>query len=180
MKRINKTILKDASQFYNQVKFEGQLQQVTKEIQELLDGIHNKSSFRQLLHLENCSFEKKRNLIEAEDFELSSSTQEYIRPYLTQSGLVNLVDALEAFVDIYNSSKLEIKTAVPLTEQEIEQIASAFQKKTNQEYDSLVNIVDPDLIGGVLVKCQDYLLDGTIAKQLSSFGSLVKQTDMKR
>ena len=67
-----------------------------------------------------------------------------------------------------------------MTEQEIEQIASAFQKKTHQEYDSLVNIVDPDLIGGVLVKSKDYLLDGTIAKKLSSFGALVKQTDMKR
>ena len=41
---------------------------------------------------------------------------------------MNIVEALEAFLDIYNANKLEIVSAIPLTDDQMDRIATAFQK----------------------------------------------------
>ena len=93
---------------------------------------------------------------------------------------MNVVEALEAFLDIYNANKLEIISAIPLTEEQIDRIAIAFQNKTNKEFDSWVNTVDPSVIGGVQLKTKEFLLDGTIANKLKQFKEKISQTGIKR
>lgn len=70
-------------------------------------------------------------------------------------------------------------SAVPLTEEQINRIAEAFQKKTRKEYDSFVNTVDPSVIGGVKLKTKEYLLDGTLLYKLEQFKKKISQTGLK-
>ena len=70
-------------------------------------------------------------------------------------------------------------SAIPLTEEQIERIAQAFQKKTKKEYDSYVNTVDPTVIGGVKLKTKEYLLDGTLLYKLEQFKKKICQTGLK-
>ena len=93
---------------------------------------------------------------------------------------MNIVEALEAFLELYNANKLEIVSAIPLTDEQIERIAIAFQNKTEKEYDSWVNTVDPSVIGGVQLKTKEFLLDGTISNKLKQFKEKVSQTGLKR
>ena len=55
MVKYHKDIVKEASHFYAKAKYEGHLDQVTNEIQAILDGIQNTSTFRQLMHLEHLA-----------------------------------------------------------------------------------------------------------------------------
>ena len=180
MVKYHKDIVKEASHFYAKAKYEGHLDQVTNEIQAILDGIQNTSTFRQLMHLEHVSYDKKLAVLESTFGHLSSETQEYLATFPSEDGSMNIVEALEAFLELYNANKLEIVSAIPLTDEQIERIAIAFQNKTEKEYDSWVNTVDPSIIGGVQLKTKEFLLDGTISNKLKQFKEKVSQTGLKR
>lgn len=179
MSRIKKTILREASQFYTKVKFENKLAIVTQDLQELLDGIQNKGVFTQLLHLEQITLDDKAKIMADILVDMSEDTKEYLRPYLNEEMIFHLVEAIEAFLNIYESNKLEIVTAVPLTNEQINKIGLAFQKKTNKEYDAWINTIDDSVIAGVLVKSKEYLYDGTAANKLVQFKNSLHQTDLK-
>lgn len=169
MKNIKKEIYERANHFYKQAKLSGELQTIKGDIQALLNGIVNKSVFRQLLHLEHVSFEEKVELFEQELGHLAQCTKEYVAPYLSKEGLDSFIDSLESFLEIYEGAKLELISAVELTEEEQARIVEAFQKKVGKEYDVCVNVVNPDVIGGVKVKSREHLIDGTILYQLNQF-----------
>ena len=180
MVKYHKDIVKEASHFYAKAKYEGHLEQVTREIHAILAGIQNTSTFRQMMHLEHVSYDKKLSVLESAFGHLSKETQEYLATFPSEDGSMNVVEALEAFLDIYNANKLEIISAIPLTEEQIDRIAIAFQNKTNKEFDSWVNSVDPSVIGGVQLKTKEFLLDGTIANKLKQYKETISQTSIKR
>ena len=64
MVKFHKEVVKAASHFYGQVKYDGNLKTVTEELQEVLDGIQNTARFRQLMHLEQVSVEDKMALLQ--------------------------------------------------------------------------------------------------------------------
>lgn len=180
MVKFNKEVLKDASNFYTQAKYDGYLKKVTQELQEVLEGIQNTATFRQLMHLENVPFEEKLKVLNHTVQNLSHSTQNYLQTYLKPEKSIYLIEAIEAFLDIYSANKLEMISAIPLTTEQMERIAAAFQKKTHKEYDSFVNTIDTTVIGGVKLKTKEYLLDGTLLYQLEQFKKNVSQTGIKR
>ena len=180
MVKYRKDIVKEASHFYANAKFDGNLNQVTKEIEAILSGIQNTATFRQMMHLEHVLYEEKLALLQSTVGELSKETQDYLDLYLTEGKSIDIVEALEAFLDIYNANKLEIVTAIPLTENQVERIAKAFQNKTGKEFDSWVNTVDASVIGGVQLRTKEYLLDGTLLSKLKQFKENISQTGLKR
>ena len=119
MVKYHKDIVKEASHFYAKAKYEGHLDQVTNEIQAILDGIQNTSTFRQLMHLEHVSYDNKLAVLESAFGHLSSETQEYLATFPSEDGSMNIVEALEAFLELYNANKLEIVSAIPLTDEQI-------------------------------------------------------------
>ena len=82
MVKFHKEVIKAASHFYGQVKYDGKLKTVTEELQEVLDGIQNTARFRQLMHLEQVSVEEKMALLQEAVSNLSQSTQDYLKSYL--------------------------------------------------------------------------------------------------
>ena len=179
MVKFHKEVIKAASHFYGQVKYDGNLKTVTEELQEVLDGIQNTARFRQLMHLEQVSVEEKMALLQEAVSNLSQSTQDYLKSHLHPDKSAYLIEAIEAFLDIYSANRLEMISAVPLTEEQMNRIAEAFQKKMRKEYDSFVNTVDSSVIGGVKLKTKEYLLDGTLLYKLEQFKKKISQTGLK-
>jgi len=52
MVKFHKEVVKAASHFYGQVKYDGNLKTVTEELQEVLDGIQNTARFLNLHKLQ--------------------------------------------------------------------------------------------------------------------------------
>ena len=91
MVKYHKDIVKEASHFYAKAKYEGHLEQVTKELQAILDGIQNTSTFRQMMHLEHVSYDKKLSVLESAFGHLSKETQEYLATFPSEDGSMNIV-----------------------------------------------------------------------------------------
>lgn len=59
----------------------------------------------------------------------------------------------------------EVRTAVPLSEEERDRLAAALSKATGRKVELKV-LVDPSVIGGVLARVGDVVFDGTIRTRL--------------
>lgn len=60
----------------------------------------------------------------------------------------------------------EVRTAVPLTEDQINRLTDALRARTNQEV-TVRNIVDPKVMGGVVTQIGDSVLDGSVRTRLN-------------
>jgi F-type H+-transporting ATPase subunit delta len=73
-----------------------------------------------------------------------------------------------------NISRAKVKAAVKLDAAEIDEIASALQKKIGKkiviEFEQ-----DPSLIGGVFAQIGDFVLDGSVKRQLINFKESLKR-----
>lgn len=59
----------------------------------------------------------------------------------------------------------EVRTAVPLNDQYRERLVSALEQATGKKVE-LRNVVDPSILGGVLARVGDQVIDGSIRRRL--------------
>ncbi len=60
----------------------------------------------------------------------------------------------------------EVRSAVPLTEEQISRLAAALAARTNREI-TVKNIVDPTVMGGIVTQIGDSVLDGSVRTRLN-------------
>jgi len=89
--------------------------------------------------------------------------------------LPGIRDQLRALVDT-EAGRVEahVTTARPLDAQAQEQLRQALSRRVNAEV-TLVADVDPTLIGGVVARIGDLLLDGSIRTQLENLGANLRK-----
>jgi F-type H+-transporting ATPase subunit delta len=80
----------------------------------------------------------------------------------------NMVDADR------NISRGSVVTAVPLTEPLQKKVQATLEKITGKKV-ILSNLVDPSIIGGVVAKVGDLVLDGSIKSQLAGLKDTIKR-----
>lgn len=66
----------------------------------------------------------------------------------------------------------EVRTAVPLDDQTVERLRSALSKATGKQVEVKV-IVDPSIIGGIVARVGDTVIDGSIARRVESLRQTV-------
>jgi len=60
----------------------------------------------------------------------------------------------------------EVRSAVPLTDAQISQLAAALKARTNVDV-TIRNIVDPTVLGGVVTQIGDSVIDGSVRTRLN-------------
>ena len=71
--------------------------------------------------------------------------------------------------------EFEIKTAIPLTREERNQLAERFSAKLNRHL-TVRNIVDPAIIGGMVVKAGDIMIDASVDAKLKVLNKKLQQS----
>ncbi|HYU15703.1 MAG TPA: ATP synthase F1 subunit delta, partial [Candidatus Acidoferrum sp.] len=64
-----------------------------------------------------------------------------------------------------NRAVAEVRTAVPLSDEQRERLSAALSKATGKTVELKV-LVDPAVIGGVLARVGDQVIDGTVRRRL--------------
>ncbi len=65
-----------------------------------------------------------------------------------------------------NRSLAEVRSAVPLTADQVERLAAALEKQTGQPVQVRV-IVDPNVVGGIVTQIGDLVIDGSVRSRLA-------------
>ncbi len=70
--------------------------------------------------------------------------------------------------------EIEVKTAVPLTNEEKEILYKKFSEKLKKPV-SIKNIIDSEIIGGVVVKSGDIMIDASLKSRITELLKTIKQ-----
>jgi F-type H+-transporting ATPase subunit delta len=80
--------------------------------------------------------------------------------------LTSIVDELVAFAaERRNAAVAEVRTAVPLSDKQRDDLAKALEHATGKTVQLKV-VVDPSVVGGVVARVGDQVIDGSIRKRL--------------
>ncbi len=91
--------------------------------------------------------------------------------YVVQAGHARqLTDIADAFAHAAAESRsralAEVRTAVELTERQRQELARALSQATGRDIELKV-VVDPDVVGGVVAKVGDTVIDGSVSRRLA-------------
>ncbi len=122
----------------------------------------------------------KRNLSQkvATKLELSPIMNSFLNLLIEKKRIQHLpeiADYYHRLMDEYsNISRAKVKAAFKLGAAEIEEISAALEKKTGKkivvEFEQ-----DPSLLGGVFAQIGDFVLDGSVKRQLQNFKESLKR-----
>lgn len=91
--------------------------------------------------------------------------------WIVQSGRARqLTDIADALVSLAAAARAavvaEARVAVPLSDAQQRQLATALERTTGSSVELKV-VVDPDVVGGMVVKMGDTVIDGSVARRLA-------------
>ena len=96
---------------------------------------------------------------------------------MREKGRLGLIRAVarvyrEGWLKRKNHVEVRVKTAVPLSDELRQELRLAAAERTNR-HPILVEKVDPDLLGGIVIVIGDHKYDGTVLRELERLESLI-------
>ncbi|MGO1969381.1 MAG: ATP synthase F1 subunit delta [Levilactobacillus brevis] len=88
--------------------------------------------------------------------------------YGRMENMVDIIDQFQVLYDeLHHTVYAEVTTAVELSAEQKSQIEAVYAKRVRAEKVVLSSKVDPDVIGGVIVKAADTILDGSLRTKIN-------------
>lgn len=157
----------------------GKRQECVKQARELISLIEKNPKLNVFLEVPNISSNEKKGLISnilKNKFDQVLINLIFI--LIDQNRATALKEVLEAFLELEEKDRgvyhAEIKTAIPLDEEQRRALKKALEEHTGLKFQISFK-VDPRIIGGVFVRFEDTVIDGTL------WGELMKmKTQLER
>ncbi len=122
---------------------------------------------------------KAHQLIEVCGDELTEAAKKFVQ-VLAKNKRLPLIEAIfEQFEELraleQQSLDVQVTSAFPLTDAEGQNLASALAKKFEKEV-HLTSDIDESLIGGVVIRAGDMVIDGSVRGKLSKLAESIQRT----
>jgi len=149
---------------------EGIVEQVEDELFRFARILENESQLREALtDIELPSEQRAKMVQELLGAKVAPQTVNIIA-FLVQQGrareLPKIIDSLvELAAEERNKAIAEVRSVVPLDDAQRRSLAEAIERATGKHVEIKV-LVDPSVIGGLLVRVGDQVFDGTVRRRL--------------
>ncbi|MYD46595.1 MAG: F0F1 ATP synthase subunit delta [Gammaproteobacteria bacterium] len=122
---------------------------------------------------------KATTVIDLLEDDLTESTKRFVR-VLAENQRLDLIPEIRAtFEELLAEERktlaVEVTTAVELTPEEIKAFDDALTRKYQREINLTIN-VDPEIVGGALIRAGDTVLDGTVRGKLEKLQTSLMRT----
>ena len=148
-----------------------------KELTELKKAVQAEPRFVQVLSNPVINSQEKKDLLTAVEQGFSAELQEVLNFLLSYDRFGNLLDIIDEFTDLYNKVNHIgtgiAKTAVKLDKDQLQRLADSYAKKYGLQELHLENEVDPEIIGGVVLKVQGRVIDGSVMHRLEKIRAVL-------
>ena len=153
----------------------GDLEAVNDEVGAFLTVLRDNPDFRVFLMTPSVDpAEKNRVLDTAFSGKVSATLLDFIELVLTKRRQLFLEDMLEEFQALFEEKMgrlhVEVVSAVPVGDSDQSNLADALSKKLNKTI-VLENAVDPRILGGLVLRYGDLVVDGSVRTRLESVAS---------
>jgi F-type H+-transporting ATPase subunit delta len=161
-----------ASAIFELAKAEGELEKVERELFTIARTFATSNELRDALTNPQLGPERKQGIID--DLiggRASDLTAEVVSMIVRLGHGSDLPAIVDAFVEKVAASKAravaEIRSAIQLDKKTLDRLTTALSKATGKKLE-VKYIVDPELIGGVVARIGDTVIDGSIARKLAT------------
>jgi len=167
-----------ANGIFELAKAEEELERVENELFTIAQALDDSPELRSTLTDPQLPMEKKQALID--DLiggRASSLSVDLVQLIVSQGRSSELSDIARALVKAAAASRdkavAEVRSAVPLDEQTIERLAAALGRATGKSVEVKV-VVDESVIGGIVARVGDTVIDGSLARRVDSLRQAVE------
>ncbi len=157
---------------------EGKLDVVEGELFSIAESFESSNELRAALTDPQLPNDKKTAIIdELLASKASSLTVGLVQLIVSQGRASELPSIARALVETAAASRnmavAEIRSAVPLDEETIERLAAALSKATGKKLE-VKAVVDESVVGGIVARVGDVVIDGSIASRVESLRHAVQ------
>ncbi len=121
---------------------------------------------------------KKSNILKAVFTNFNSDLSNFMDMVILKKRAGNLQNIMKEFVNIYNAHnqilEAEVVSAIALSKDEIAQIIALLISKTGAKKINLTEKVNPAIIGGLIIKYGDLLMDSSISSEINNLKKALK------
>ena len=159
-----------AKSLLNLVVEKNKLEETLNDMKYIVDLCSNNKDLVLMLKSPIIKTDKKLSILsEIFSKNISETTMAFINIITNKKREMHLEAIAVSFIGLYKSHKniktVSITTAVPLSDQIKSEIMS-YIKKTGGEEVELTEIVNEDIIGGVIIKMGDKQLDASVTRKI--------------
>ncbi|HVM54783.1 MAG TPA: ATP synthase F1 subunit delta [Acidimicrobiales bacterium] len=159
-----------ANALFEVAQVEGSLDDVENELFQLARALESNDELRTTLTDELIPVERRQGVVEDLLGNRASPVTVSLVSFIVGAGrgrqLPAIVDRLVArAAEAKNKAVAEVRTAVPLTDDQRTRLADALGKATGKSVE-VKSIVDPSVLGGVVAQIGDTVIDGSIRNRL--------------
>lgn len=167
-----------AKALFEIARSEGDLERVADELFQIARTLEKEHTLRQALTDIAVPGEGKEKLLHDLLGERVSPHTENILKFIVSQGrarqLVEIADELARIAEEEAEREIaEVRVAVPLSDGQEGRLAEALSKATGKKV-SVKMVVDPSVIGGVLARIGDVVIDGSVRHQLEQLKESLK------
>lgn len=161
-----------ASAIFDLARAEGALEATERDLFTVARALTDSGELREALTNPQVPLERKQGIVADLLGGRASDLVSGLVSFIIGQGRASELDAIvDAFVAKSAASRsravAEIRSAIPLDEPTVERLVRALSHATGKDLE-VKTIVDPDLIGGVVAKVGDIVIDGSVARRLSN------------
>ena len=167
-----------AAGIFEIARAEDQLERVQNELLQIARAFRSSDELRDSLSNPQIPADRKSaivdGLLETRASELTIAFVNFVVGLGRASSLPDIVDELaETAAAAVNREVAEIRTAVDLDPVTVERLVAALARQTGKQLEPKV-IVDPSVIGGIVARVGDTVIDGSVQKRLSGLRDALK------
>ena len=167
-----------ATGIFELAKAEEELERVESELFTIARALDDSSELRSTLTDPQLPMERKQALID--DLiggRASSLSVDLVQLIVSQGRASELSEIARAVVEAAAASRdkavAEVRSAVSLDEETIERLAAALGRATGKSVEVKV-VVDESVIGGIVARVGDTVIDGSLARRVDSLRQAVE------
>ena len=154
------------------------IQIFNKELEFLKEVFEGEEKLLQILHHPKIKKSEKRDLIDSIFKErISQEMMNFIYILIDKRREDHILEIVEEYKNLYNKHENIINvvaiTAVPMEDKAKNKLITVLKDKLKKTIE-LTNKIDTGVMGGVLLKVEDKLIDGTVKGQLESIGKAIQ------
>jgi F-type H+-transporting ATPase subunit delta len=161
----------------------GKADEVFDDVRGLIAFESQDPSMRNFLFSPQVATEAKHALIDKVlKGRASDLVVEFLHLLIDKKRIMVVADIAEAYVLLYEEEKgiIEVTaiTAVPLEERLREKLLRTLESQTGKTV-RLRHEIDPRILGGMIVRTEDKLIDGSVRFQLEQLGRRLRETKVR-
>lgn len=166
---------------YEVAEEKGKVQEYLQDLREICNLIDtNKEFYEVIKHPQINTKKKKKTFINIFKGHIDEELLSFLLILIEKDRILYLKEKLMEMekIDMERKNTLTgvVKTTVPLTNEEFNNLVSTLEKKYNKHI-ILKQVIDEKILGGIYVRVNNDVIDGTVKSKLNELKELMLKTE---